>query len=143
MGVHEIRDYVQRARQRPTTEHIEAMWRAVFLLKGWYFLPSTNDEGPAFPTVTSVDGQPWLLAFTNVRRLQEFARVAGRGDDDGSVPLLVLDPAESMERILEVEDQVAGVIFNIDSQATFRAPTDALVAYARHFEVPLAEADRE
>ena len=137
MSAREIRDYVAQAKAQPTTEHIEELWRAVFLLQGWYFLPSRSDEGPAYPTVSMIDGEPWVLAFTNVRRIQDFARAAGRTTSDGSVPLLVLDPADSMDRVLEVRDSIAGVIFNIDSEATFRAPVEALEAYAHHFGVPL------
>ncbi len=137
MSLHEIRHYVQRARREPTTENIQQMWRAVFLLKGWYFLPSRSDEGPAFPTATTIDGEPWLLAFTNVRRLEDTAEATDRLADDGSLPLLVLDPKESMERIIEVADAIAGVVFNIDSPASFRAPVQALRAYADHFGVPI------
>ncbi len=137
MSPREIRDYVAQAKRDPRTENIEALWRAVFLLKAWYFLPARDDEGPAFPTASIIDGGSWLLAFTNVRRLEEFARTAGREADDGSVPLLVLDPGESMRRILEVRNSIAGVIFNVDSPSTFRAPVEALQAYAEHFDVPV------
>lgn len=133
----EIRQYVARAKREPTTENIEALWRTVFLRKGWYFLPSRDDEGPAFPTATLVDGQPWLLAFTNVRLLEDFAEAKDRVNDDGTVPLLVLDPGESMRRILDAREAIEGVIFNIDSPSTFRAPVEALEAYAEHFEVPI------
>lgn len=134
----EIRDYVARARAESSTENIQALWRAVFMLKGWYFLPSEDVEGPSHPTVVVVDEQPWLIAFTNVRRLKAFARDQGRMGDDGEVHLLVLDPLESMERILDVSDSVEGVIFNPGSPETFRAPVEALIEYARHFDVPLS-----
>lgn len=137
MTPREIRDFVAQAKRDPRRENIEALWRAVFLLQAWYFLPSRDDEGPAFPTVSFIDGQSWLLAFSNVRRLEDFARAVGRDAEDGSVPLLVLDPKASMQRILAVRDDIAGVIFNVDSPATFRAPVDALEAYAQHFKVPL------
>lgn len=139
MVVYEIRDYVTRARREPSTENLEALWRAVFMLQAWYFLPSRSDEGPAFPTVSEIDGDHWLLAFTNVRRLKEFARSVDRLNEDGSVPMLVLDPGESMQKILSVADNIDGVIFNIDSEATFRAPVEALEGYARHFEIPIDE----
>ncbi len=137
MSARQIRDYVADARRDPSTENIQALWRSVFMLKGWYFLPSRSDEGPAYPTVSTIEGRPWLLAFTDVRRIKAFAKKTGRLADDGTVPLLVLDPLESMQRILEVRQSIDGVIFNLDSDATFRAPVDALEAYARHFGVPL------
>jgi hypothetical protein len=133
----EIRDFVARAKADPTTENIQALWQAMFLLKGWYFLPAENREGPNRPTVMVVDGEPWLVAFTNVRRLEAFAKTTGRAAGSGEVFLLVLDPLESMQKILSVRDQVRGVVFNPDSPATFRAPVDALVQYADHFGVPL------
>ncbi|RAL20457.1 hypothetical protein DL240_16770 [Lujinxingia litoralis] len=130
MSALEIRDYVARARREPTTENIEALWRAVFLLKGWYFLPSTRQEGPATPMVTMLGEEAWLLAFTNVRRIKEFSRQVGMAAPDGTVQLLVLDPRESMERLVAVEDRVEGVVFNIGSDETFRAPVAAVKAYA-------------
>ncbi|TXD42770.1 hypothetical protein FRC96_02475 [Lujinxingia vulgaris] len=130
MSALEIRDYVARARREPTTENIEALWRAVFLLKGWYFLPTERQDGPSTPMVTLLGDQPWLVAFTNVRRIKEFSRQVGRAAPDGSVQLLVLDPRESMERIVAVQDQIMGVVFNIGSEETFRAPVAAIKAYA-------------
>lgn len=132
-----IEDHVARARQSPTTANLEDLWRAVFFLKAWYFLPGRDDEGPAYPTVSMVDGKPWVLAFSNVRRLQDFAESVDRLGDDGSVPLLVLDPRESMSQLQDVAHAVEGVIFNMGSDATFRAPLQALEAYARQFKVPL------
>jgi hypothetical protein len=133
----EIRDFVARAKAEPSTENIEALWRAMFLLKGWYFLPAQQREGPSHPTVMLIDDRPWLVAFSNVRRLKAFAQSAGRVADDGEVLLLVLDPLESMEHIVEVADSVDGVVFNPGSEQTFRAPVQALVDYARHFGVPI------
>lgn len=135
----QIRDYVRRAREEPTTEHIQALWRAVFLLKGWYFLPAAGGEGPEHPSVMLVEGQPWLVAFTNVRRLEAFARAQGREASDGGVPLLVLDPLVSMENIREAAEAVVGVVFNPGSPEGFRAPVEALVEYARFMGVPLDE----
>jgi hypothetical protein len=129
----EIRDYVARAKADPTTENIQALWQAMFLLKGWYFLPAENRQGANRPTVMLVDDEPWLVAFTNVRRLKDFARTTGRAEASGEVFLMVLDPRDSMEQILDVRDQVRGVVFNPDSPATFRAPVEALEQYAEHF----------
>lgn len=133
----QIRDFVARAKSNPTTENLEALWRATFMLKGWYFLPSEDAEGPTHPTVVIVDDDPWIIAFTNVRRLEAFAADQGRMAEDGEVHLLVLDPGESMEKILAVRDTVTGVLFNPGSPETYRAPVEALEQYARHFGVPL------
>lgn len=135
----QIRDLVERAQKDPSTEHLEDLWRAVFMRKGWYFLPAEQREGPNRPAVMMIDDQPWLVAFTSLRHLKAFARNLGRIDDDEQLFLLVLDPLESMQKILEVREQVRGVVFNPDSPAAFRAPVAALEGYARHFGVPLDE----
>jgi hypothetical protein len=50
----------------------------------------------------------------------------------------VLDPLTSMEHLEGVRGEVAGVVFNAGSDASFRAPTEALFEYARGFGVPLS-----
>jgi len=132
----EVRDYIQRARREPTREHLEEMWRAIFTLKAWYFLPAREEEGPNRPLVLELEGEPWLAVFTNVRRYREFAGEVGRVDSDGSIHALMLDPGESLERIRGLEASVEGVCFNPGSAIAVRAPLEALVEYARHFEIP-------
>lgn len=128
-----IQDHVFRARQEPTTENLEALWKSVFMLKAWYFLPASNAEGPSYPTIANIDGTRWLLAFTNHRRIKEFAAAAGRVTERGDVFLLVLDPLQSVERAGEIQEHVDGVIFNIDSEEMFRTSIEGLLGFARHF----------
>lgn len=137
MVARELRDYLDQARREPTREHLEALWRAVFLLKAWYFVPSRTQEGPDMPLVAMVDGAPWLVACTNVRRLTEFSREQDRLGPTGEVFMLILDPLESMTHILAHRAHLAGVVFNPGSEETFRAPVHALEQYARIFGLPL------
>ena len=130
----QIREYIEQAQREPTTEHIEAMWRAVFMLKAWYFLPATDEEGPTRPMVTELEGRHWIPAFTDVRTYRAF--VDRQGSDDEEMRALLLDPGESMERIVEVREAIAGVVFNPRSPIAFRAPVDALESYALHFDIP-------
>lgn len=132
----EIRDYVQQAHEEPSTENIEALWRAVFTLKAWYFVPASDEEGPTRPMVTVLDGQHWMPAFTGVRTYRAFVEETGRASDDGELHGLLLDPGEAMQRIVEVREAVTGVVFNPGTSITFRAPVDALEEYALHFEIP-------
>lgn len=135
----EIRDYVARAKAEPTTENIEQLWRQVFLLKGWYFLPAESRQGCERPAVMLLDEEPWLVCFTNIRRLKDFTRRTGRAAPNGDFFLLVLDPFRSMQQIAAIADRIRGVVFNPDSPGTFRAPIDALQDYARHFGVPMSQ----
>lgn len=138
---HEVSDYVEQAKKNPSTENLEAMWRSVFLLKAWYFLPARSEEGPNRPMVLQLeggDGEPgaWLPVFTNVRRYRAFADVAGRVDGEGEMHALMLDPGEAVAKILEFRAAIEGVIFNPGEADTFRAPVEALEEYAEHFDVP-------
>lgn len=129
----EIKDHVALAREDPTDANIEKLWRAVFRLQAWYFLPARDVEGPSSPLVVENDDGVWLLVFTDFRRLSAFASELGRRTQDGSVRMLVLDPRQSMEQVHAVSDHIEGVLFNPGDAATFRAPVDALSAYAGHF----------
>lgn len=133
----EIRDYVARAKADPSTEYIQDLWRAVFLLKGWYFLPAESREGCERPSVMLVGDEPWLVCFTNIRQLKAFSRATDRAAPGGEFYLLVIDPHQAMHQIIELADRIKGVVFNPDSAATFRAPVHALRDYAEHFGVPM------
>jgi len=132
----EIRDYIERAHEDPSTEHIEALWRAVFTLKAWYFVPADDREGPTRPMVTMLGGEPWIPAFTGVRTYRAFVEATGRGGEGDELHGLLLDPGEAMQRITEVREAVTGVVFNPGTAIAFRAPVDALEEYALHFDIP-------
>lgn len=133
----EVKDRVAIARSTPTDENIRLLWESVFKLQAWYYLPASDEEGPANPLVSELDGQRWLLAFTDFRRMTAFARTIGRRRDSGEVHMLTLDPRQSIEKIIEVKDHIDGVLFNVQSDETFRAPCDALIRYALHFGLPI------
>lgn len=126
----EIRDLVDVARRQPTDANIEALWRAVFLLRVWYLIPAKPSDPDSYPLVTVLEGQAWLLAFTNFRRLRDFERSLGRGGDS---KMLVLDPVSALRQIASVRKHIAGVVFNPESDETFRCDVAALEAYARFF----------
>ena len=126
---------IRTAREEPTSENIETMWRHVFAIPAWYFLPSQLD-GPATPLVAQVDGGNWLVAFTHFRALNEFARERGMRSDQGEVPMLALSPAESCVRVREVAPHIDGVVFNLGSDLAFRAPPEALAEFASRFVEP-------
>jgi len=126
----EIRELVALSRQSPTEANIEALWRAVFLSRAWYLLPARPDDPASFPLVVMRDDEPWLVAFTNFRRLRDLERMLGHHGDS---KMLMLDPSEALAQITAVKDHIRGVIFNIESDELFRCETDAFIAYASHF----------
>jgi len=126
----EIRELVALSRQSPTEANIEALWRAVFLSRAWYLLPARPDDPASAPLVVMRDDEPWLVAFTNFRRLRDLERMLGHHGDS---KMLMLDPSEALAQITAVKDHIRGVIFNIESDEMFRCETDAFIAYASHF----------
>ncbi len=131
----EIRDLVALARENPTEASVHDLWQAVFRLQAWYFLPVEDVEGPSNPAMTEVDGAPWLIAFSNFRRLRDFSRLIGRiAAEDSEMNMLILNPLQSMTRF-RTESEIAGVIFNPQSDETFRATREAFLAYADYFGI--------
>ncbi len=133
----EIRDYVLQAKREPSREHLEELWRAVFMLKAWYFVPAAEDEGPTRPMVTVLEGDCWIPTFTDVRNYRGFVDHSEQLASGRELHALLLDPGESLQRILQVREAVDGVVFNPGSAFEFRAPVGALEEYAEHFDVPV------
>jgi hypothetical protein len=135
----ELVDLIEQAKADPSREHLEEMWRAVFLRKAWYLVPARDEVGPNRPMVLSTDNGYWLPVFTNVRHYRQFAAEVGRENDDGEMHGLMLDPGEALSRILEVDEALDGVVFDAGTSHPFRAPLEALKAYAQQFDVPVEE----
>lgn len=76
------------------------------------------------------ENEPWLVAFTNFRRLRDLERSLG---NHGDSKMLMLDPQTALNQIVSVRHHIRGVIFNIESDEMFRCETDALIAYAKYF----------
>ncbi len=129
----EITAAIRNARDEPTSQNIEAMWRRVMGLPAWYLLPAALDAATT-PLVAQLDDGDWIVAFTHFRALNEFARERGMRSDTGEVPMLALQPGEAVERIRELSDHVAGVVFNPGSELAFRAPVAALLDFVARFE---------
>lgn len=129
----ELKDRIELAKREPTTENLQAMWRAVFVQRAWYFVPAGGGE--THPMVAELDDGVWLLAFTDFRRLNAFARERGLRDESGDLPMLVLAPPVAMRKVREFAKHLDGVLFNVGTDQSFRAPVAALEQFAEHFGV--------
>lgn len=116
---------IRTARDEPSSENLETMWRHIMRLPAWYLLPASLD-GPTTPLVAQLDDGRWIVAFTHFRALNEFARENEMRSDTGEVPMLALPPAEAVDRVREVAAHVDGIVFNASTDLALRAPTDAL-----------------
>lgn len=130
----EVADAIRRARDAPSSENLEAMWRRVFALPAWYLLPAELDAETT-PLVAQVDDGAWLIAFTHFRALNDFTRLKDMRSDTGEVPMLALSPVEAMKQIEEHSDHIDGVLFNAATELTFRTPVAALRELAARLHV--------
>ena len=65
------------AREKPTENAAQsAMWREVFALENWFFIPSPGSEGFT-PYAITMDLGPAVLAFTTPSRAAHFAQTLG------------------------------------------------------------------
>lgn len=123
---------IRAAKEAPTTENLEQMWRRVFRLPAWYLLPS-GLEGPVTPLVARQDDGDWVLAFTHLRALNAFGRSANMRSESGEIPMLALPPTEAAEHLDAVAEHVTGISFNVGSELAFRAPLAAIREFREQF----------
>ena len=125
---------IRDAKDEPSTEKLEVMWRRVFRLPAWYFLQASA-EGPATPLVGRLNDGDWVLGFKHFRAINEFGRDAGMLSEGGEIPMLALPPSDAIDHLREVAEHVAGIQFNIGGELAFRAPVAALLQFAEQFGV--------
>jgi hypothetical protein len=87
------------------------LWKAALHLDEWYFV-GVDHAGEAEPLVGMYEGRPYLFAFTDGERAEEFAnaRAARKGGDAGV--LLTMPPSDAVEYLVEIREQVDGILIN-------------------------------
>ena len=103
-----------------TIEQKTALWRAVFQLKEWHFIARGQ-----FPDVTPyvarnasiANGESLVKAFTDVPKLQAFAKANGLTDEKGEVLFLAMPVPGFMETLRNYQELgVFGIHFNADAR---------------------------
>jgi hypothetical protein len=91
-----------------------ALWKAVFSLERWFFIPRGDMDAMADvqPLAVVVDEQPMLLAFTSPERARQSAITLGLTDEEAAHVLAV--PSEGMVESAEGYSKVGlqGVLFD-------------------------------
>lgn len=77
-------------------ERLSALWRATFTLERWYFVLRGELENPR-PFVGVYDGKPFVLAFTNGKRVRDFAVANGYAADDDNAFSITMTPDATVE----------------------------------------------
>lgn len=91
-----------------------ALWKAVFSLERWFFIPRGDMDALAEvqPLAVVVDEQPMLLAFTSPERARQSAITLGLTDEEAAHVLAV--PSEGMVESADGYSKVGlqGVLFD-------------------------------
>lgn len=108
-----------------------ALWRAVFELEYWVFVP--QGELPNLqPLVGVIDDRPMVLAFTDATRARDAAILHGIVGIEDSAELLAIPPDSFTEAAGQYEALgVFGVLVN-EGENGFYAPLDRLEAIRRN-----------
>lgn len=83
----------------PDKPALDKLWSSLFKLPKWYLLMSQDTLASKEPSVTFVDGEPWVLVFTDVNFLGLYAGTHKTLLDGGPIP-----PAAEVPSINVFED---------------------------------------
>jgi hypothetical protein len=108
-----------------------ALWRAVFELEYWVFVP--QGEPPNLqPVVGVIDDRPMVLAFTDATRARDAAILHGIVGIEDSAELLAIPPDAFTDAAGQYEVLgVFGLLVN-EGENGFYAPLDRLEAIRRN-----------
>ncbi|MBV9788761.1 MAG: hypothetical protein JOZ51_11335 [Chloroflexi bacterium] len=114
------------------------LWAAVYALPSWYFVIKPERQ-PVSPFVGVVDNQPFLMAFTDKQRADQFARRQGFVDASGATSILATPVQGMVENAEQYRAQgVFGILFN-DGPNGFFAPLANLTPMWQYFQKQAAE----
>ena len=123
---------VERAKSQPgAMEPMNALWGAVYQLPYWRFVARGEFPG-VYPSVCFIDGQHWVMAFTDESALRAFvATQSGQVESDASQMLLEIERVGGMLSWLQTKG-VHHIMFNYGLHA-FHAPLVNIPAMYEHF----------
>lgn len=70
----------------PDKSALDKLWAALFKLPNWYVLMSTDSVGKKEPAVVTIDGEQWVLVFTDLNMVRLYASATKVLLDGGSLP---------------------------------------------------------
>jgi hypothetical protein len=122
-------------------ESMDRLWRAVYALKQWHFVPRGEMEPNTIRAfVGEVDGKPYVFAFTDDRRAHAFAVRQKLQTSEGAFGILSMQTRAAVNYVHRLGEQgVFGILFN-DGPSGFFAPIGNVLPMARYFGlIPQAE----
>ena len=77
----------------PDRQALDNLWTALFKLPQWHFLMTAKSAQLKQPAVETIDGQPWLLVYTDLQMLRLYAVANKNVIPDGGAPNTTGTPA--------------------------------------------------
>ncbi|MCU0430199.1 MAG: hypothetical protein MUF42_09530 [Cytophagaceae bacterium] len=110
-------------------EHLDKLWRSLFLLEYWNFL--IHPDAPMKPHVEEHDGKSWVLVFTDNTKLNDYARLHHYTNDDNKVLSMSVPASAALDWLVKGNAGVFGVRFN-EGDYGWYAPIEVLPAIYSH-----------
>ena len=90
----------------PDRQAMDNLWSALFKLPQWHFLMTAKSAALKQPAVELIDGEPWLLVYTDLQMLRMYAAAPKGLATDGGAPLTT-DAGVSPQFVFAVATQIA------------------------------------
>jgi hypothetical protein len=71
---------------KPIANAMDNLWTALFKLPKWHFLMTTTTAAARQPAIETIDGEQWLLVFTDLQMLRLYAIANKNVVGDGGAP---------------------------------------------------------
>jgi hypothetical protein len=100
-----------------TTDDLDQLWAALFLLEEWYFIMQGDMDSP-YPMMADVKGTPMILCFTDTTKVENAAKTLTISQNNNKIFILSL-PVISILDYLEKFEPHTGIWFNSADQGFF------------------------
>jgi hypothetical protein len=116
-------------------EAMDRLWVECFSLPAWLFLMSPRSAETLQPSLQSMDGKGWLLAFTDSDLLHKYARDNKNLDEKGDVLYLSMEPGKALAYLARYEGTEAfGIRFNEHAKRGWFSPLANLPRIHAHLQ---------
>lgn len=116
-------------------EYGDKLWSALYKLPHWYFLMTPKSMANKMPSAQVIDGKGWFLAFTDVEKLQAYARQNKDVDKKGNALYLAMSPEQAVEFARKnSKGPVFGVRFNEGQPHGWFAPMNNLTIFPNYLK---------
>ena len=128
----ELDELARLAREDPSPEALEPLWRGTMNLDRWYF--AGVGKFPAMrPFSGYIDEEPYVMAFTTRARAEKFARAQNTVPEDEKPPVMSFPPVEGAKLCISQHTLGAKWVVFDDGWGSWRFPLNELGALLQRY----------